>query len=309
MREVYDRIEMIKADRAHGASWLSRQALETLKLATEKSDAATSDDFIKYLMQVGRDLMKARPSMASLTNITSRAIYYVLENSKKVSDLDSLEQFTIQVAEEMIESSLEAMHKAAFNSSQLIQEKSTIITHSYSSTVKEAIKLLKRKDVKVIVTESRPLYEGRKLATELLSFEIPFTLIIDSAIGYFTSEADVALVGADSILSDGSIVNKTGTYLLALAAKESNIPFYVVCEIYKFDIKNYLGVNVELEEKEGTEIVEALSGINTRNIYFDITPPKLVTKIITDKRSFKPTEIRSYMKKLKRFLEWFIHYR
>ncbi len=304
MEGVKGRIEEIKADRNHGASWLSRRALDTLKLVAKESDATTADDFIKHLKQVGMELMEARPSMAPLTNIISYAIHDVLESSEK--DLSSLKRFTIYKAEELTESSREAMLKAAANVSELIRERATIITHSYSSTVVEAIKRSRVKGVRIIVTESRPLYEGRKLAHEISSLEIPVTLIIDSAVGHFTSEADVALVGADSILADGSIINKIGTYTLALAAKESKIPFYVTCETYKFDVKSYLGMKVELEEKNGSEIVEDLTGVSIRNPYFDITPPKLVTRIVTNERSFKPSEISSYMERLKAYLEWFI---
>ena len=304
--EIKERIEKIKSDRNHGASWLSRQALYTLKLVAERSNATTCNDLIRHLMQVGKQLVEAHPSMAPLTNTISHAIYNISENSER--DLDSLKRFIIYRVKELIENSRKSMLKAALNASKLIQEGTTIITHSYSSTIMEAINQLRGKGVQVIISESRPLYEGRKVAHELSLLEIPVTLIIDSALGHFSSVADVALVGADSVLADGSIINKIGTYLLALAAKESNIPFYVVCETYKFNIKSYLGMKIELEQKESSEITDDISGVNIRNLYFDITPPKFVSQIITEGKEFKPNEVVSHMKKYKKYLEWLKEY-
>ncbi|NIU84802.1 MAG: hypothetical protein GWN31_12955, partial [Candidatus Thorarchaeota archaeon] len=101
------------------------------------------------------------------------------------------------------------------NTVAMLEGLETVITHSHSSTVYLA--LSHRPDLRVIIPESRPLFEGRSLAKDLASHGLKVTLMVDAAMAAFAREADAALVGADSVLADGTIVNKIGTRLLALA--------------------------------------------------------------------------------------------
>jgi translation initiation factor 2B subunit (eIF-2B alpha/beta/delta family) len=199
---------------------------------------------------------------------------------------------------EIVERSKEASLKISENAKKLVENR-RVITHSCSSTV---IEILKAKGVNVIVSESRPLYEGRRVARELSEFGIPVTLITDASVGYFASKADIALVGADTILADGSLVNKMGTYLLALSSRKSNVPFYVACELDK--LSSYSPREIELEEKEASEVLsEKLPNVTIRNIYFDITPAELVTKIITEKGMMEPYEAVDYAREMEEHLK------
>jgi translation initiation factor 2B subunit (eIF-2B alpha/beta/delta family) len=119
-------------------------------------------------------------------------------------------------------------------------------------------------------------------------------------------DADFVLIGADSILADGSIINKIGTSVIALTAWEKQVPFYVVCEKIKFNVWNWLlgKKAVVLEEKDPSEIFDPknLSRIMIRNIYFDITPAKYVWGIITEDGVIKPSEVSSHIEKFFRKL-------
>jgi eIF-2B alpha/beta/delta-like uncharacterized protein len=267
-----------------------------LKLVAEKSRASTPEDFLHKLVSVGKQLAEVRQSMSPIRNRVARVIYELLHESRR--DLDSLKSFTIHKVNEIVERSKEASLKISENAKKLVENR-RVITHSCSSTV---IEILKAKGVNVIVSESRPLYEGRRVARELSEFGIPVTLITDASVGYFASKADIALVGADTILADGSLVNKMGTYLLALSSRKSNVPFYVACELDK--LSSYSPREIELEEKEASEVLsEKLPNVTIRNIYFDITPAELVTKIITEKGMMEPYEAVDYAREMEEHLK------
>ena len=102
--------------------------------------------------------------------------------------------------------------------------------------------------------------------------------------GLFLGQADLVLVGADTILADGGVVNKAGTYLLALAAKASDAPFHVCCEGFKFSRKH----TVRLEEMDPSELnAPKMPNLSVRNTYFDLTPADLISAWITEQGVFQ----------------------
>jgi translation initiation factor 2B subunit (eIF-2B alpha/beta/delta family) len=186
---------------------------------------------------------------------------------------------------------------------KLLSVNMTVFTHSYSSTVVNAILESGTENLKVIVTESRPLNEGIETAKSLAQkYEV--TLITDALTGYFIGQADIVMVGADSILSNGSVVNKVGTYLIALAAKGCGIPVYALCQTNKFYAKSYFGETIELEEKQASEILkESIPNVCVRNIYFENTPSELITGIITEKGILKPNELSTRFNEMAEYLK------
>jgi len=284
---INEAVKRISLDREHGATQLAKEALKALKLIIEMDKSKNLTEFLINVEEAGFKLANARPSMASLMNLISKTIYLIRERSNALS-LKELKKFAILKINEVIFESENAVNKIAELTSKFIKEK-TIITHSFSSTVIETIK--KSSVKKVIVSEGRPLFEGRKTAIQLSKFNIPTILITDAALGFFISKSEAALVGCDSILIDGSIVNKVGTYLLALAAKDNNIPFYVVSETSKIIPKN---INeIKLETLSGKEIAKKLpKKIKVENLYFDITKPNLITALITEEGIIKPEEVK-----------------
>ena len=100
------------------------------------------------------------------------------------------------------------------------------------------------------------------------------------------------VVGADSILADGSVLNKAGTALLARAARGHGVPFYVLTETLKISPRAWSGDLTVLEEHPGQEVwSQAPQGIDVRNFYFDHTPAELVTQIITEQGPLSIGEI------------------
>jgi len=280
MREVARRIEKIKADRVHGASYLSRQALEVLKLVIEK-DSGTKEDFLEGLKNVGARLIKARPSMAPIANLVAHLLYQIFQVSKE-KELDSLRDLAYSKTEELKRSSKLCLEKAATRGAETIEDSDRIMTCSYSSTIKEVFRIAHRgeKKVRVWILESK--YKNRSygkiMAEELCRQKIFARIVPDVAIKDCISEVRKVLVGADSVLRDGGLVNGMPTYELALSAK-GKLPFYVVCETLKFNPR-VSSKQVKLEEG------------------FDLTPPELITGIITEVGTFKPENVTLQMRGL-----------
>ena len=299
--EIASLIDEIKDDKIHGASQLARQAVEVLKVAAEHSQAKSVEQFLAEQKAVGKRLMSARPAMAPLFNIVNRLLKTIFERSAEMN-LDSVRQLTISKADEAVNDSLRAIAQIAQYGSQLITDGDKIMTHSYSSTVMEMLKVAftKHRNIKVITTRSGPGHTGERIARQLGLYGIPVTFIDDAAMGLYISTVNKVVVGADRVCADGKVINGIGTYQLALAAKRAGIPFYVFCETLKFDSR-LRGDEVDLEEKEPSEVVEPgvlPSGVRVKNPYFDITPLELITGIVTENGLLTPEEVINYIKHL-----------
>ncbi|GLZ29582.1 methylthioribose-1-phosphate isomerase [Lentzea sp. NBRC 105346] len=135
----------------------------------------------------------------------------------------------------------------------------------------------------VYVDETRPLLQGARLtAWELAQLGVEHTVVVDSAGPSVIARglADVVIVGADRIAANGDVVNKIGTYPLALAAARAGIPFVVAAPESTVDLATSTGADVEIEIRSPAEV-----GVpNALNYAFDVTPADLVTAIITDER-------------------------
>ncbi|AMM53420.1 translation initiation factor IF-2B subunit alpha [Pyrococcus kukulkanii] len=253
----------MREERIRGASWLAKRGAEAFLVLAREMDESLLEDAIRELKE---EIVRVNPSMASLHNLVR--FFPVTNDREKI----------IARAEEFLRRIEEAKRELASIGAQLIDPGDVIITHSLSSAVLEIFKLAKTrgKEFKVILTESAPDYEGLKLAEELESLGIDFEIITDSQMGLFCKKATLALVGADMVTKDGYVVNKVGTYLLALACHENNVPFYVAAETYKFH---------PTQKAEDVELVERplkRGKFEVRNVLFDITPWRFIRGIITE---------------------------
>jgi len=147
------------------------------------------------------------------------------------------------------------------------------------------------KRVAVIADETRPFLQGLRLtAWELAKDNIPVTVITDNMAGHVMKEGkiDAVVVGADRIAANGDTANKIGTYMVAVLAKEHNIPFYVAAPITTLDLSLASGAEIPIEERDSTEITHIREhqlgpdGVAVHNPAFDVTPNHLIAAIITD---------------------------
>lgn len=269
----------ILQDREHGASELARRCLTLLAEIAEHAPADDSHGLRALLDHQAGRLAEARPSMAPVGNLLERWRHELARRANE-NDLSLWRRQAAAVARELAAASLRAVDDLSAHGAALLGPGRTIMTHSLSSTVLAVFRALKDSGLEVIVTESRPLCEGRRLAEQLSRWEVPVTYITDAQMGLFVARADAVLVGADSLLADGSVVNKSGTYPLALLAREQAVPFYVCCESFK----RWRGSDQPpLEEMAAEELgVEALPQVSIRNIYFEITPARWVSAWISE---------------------------
>jgi len=141
------------------------------------------------------------------------------------------------------------------------------------------------KSIEAFATESRPWRQGLLTARDLAKAGIRPNLIVDSAARWLMKDVDVVVVGADTICSNGALINKIGTSQIALAAHEARVPFLVAAETFKFSPKTMYGELVEIEERGSSEVVrldEVPEGTRVLNPVFDATPPEYIDAIITE---------------------------
>jgi len=241
-----------------------------------------------------RKVHTVRPTSIMITNFARRLLRRADELLNSGMASGEIAQNLVLEIQRIREDIEKAVHVAATLCARRIEEGETIMTCSYSQTVLEVFQLAKRdKRFNVIVTESRPGGEGVLLAERLEKAGVDVTLIVDSAVRYFMKDVDKVIVGADAIAANGAVVNKVGTSLIALAAHEARVRFYVAAETYKFSPATFLGELVVIEERDATEVVPRqllgrLGRVKVRNPAFDVTPPEYIDAIITEKGLIPP---------------------
>jgi translation initiation factor 2B subunit (eIF-2B alpha/beta/delta family) len=276
-RRVHRR-ELVE-DRVAGASQLARQALDSLAEYVASGSAGDAATLRRASIEFAEELQYARPNMAPIFNLVQRWADRV--EALEAGDLAAFRRQAASIAQELSDASLHAVDRVADRAAGVIGPNQVVITHSMSSTVEATFRALATRGVHAILSESRPGLEGRNQALHLDHFGVPVVFITDAQLGHASAEATVALVGADTLLGDGAVVNKAGTYLLALAARDRGIPFYVCCESFKqvpFGAANY-----DLEALDPAELDAPRGGrITPRNVYFDITPARLIDGWLTE---------------------------
>lgn len=287
-KDVLQIADDIKSMRIRGATLIAKYAVLAMKIAAEKY-TGSDRDFKRYLSNVATTLLHTRPTAVSLPN----AIYYVINRVINSSD-EEARAIAKNASEEFMRMIDESHEKIIEFGSKLIRDEDIIFTHCHSTAVVDVISraFSQGKRIEVINTETRPLFQGRIVLRELANKGIKVTHIPDSAIRVFIKNATMAIVGADTITSDGYLVNKVGTSHVALAAWEAGIPFYSVAEFIKFSPVSLQGGEVEIEFRSPKEIldvypkelVESLlqKKTNFLNPAFDFTPPDQITAFITN---------------------------
>ncbi|HIE28899.1 TPA: NUDIX domain-containing protein [Candidatus Poribacteria bacterium] len=300
--EIAEGIDKIEQDRAHGASELASMALDVLKTAMEFPAIGETDELFEYLSNIGWHLHHIRPSMSPLINAIAYVLYQSQRRLNQAENISDFKRHILKIIDEYKAYLKDALAIIYRDTKALLSDDMTIFTHSYSSTVVNAILASGRRNLNIIVTESRPLNEGVKTATKVAQ-EYDVTLITDAQAGYFIANADIVLMGADSILSDGSLINKVGTHLIALAAQKHKVPVYALCQTNKFHLRSYDGETIKLEEKDGREVIsENIPNVSVRNIYFEITPAELISGIVTEKGILGPKDFASQLKNWRKAL-------
>src|SRR3989440_4587231 len=263
MESIEQRLLTVCNDRDHGSHWIVRAAISILyDIATESS----SDESMQRLQMAARKLEQSHPAMAALVGAARRILNTPGGLSKKAAE-----------AARLLEEVDHAAEHIAANARPLL--KGTLMTHSLSGTILDVLVACRAQIERVIVLEGRPRYEGRNMAQLLVKQGgLAVTLITDAQADIFLPQCQAVVVGADTVLANGDVINKAGTALLAWAARGHKVPFYVLCETLKISSRTWSGDLAQLEEKEAGEVMEEpIEGVTTRNFYFDLTVSRLIT--------------------------------
>jgi len=273
-----------------------------LALAALQSDAKEKNQLIQDLEKAKKILFETRPTAINLSWGLEK-IMKIAEQGKTVSEIRDT---VIVKAKEMAEEDININKQMGKNGAELFQDNDTIMTHCNAGALATvaygtALGVIRAtnesgKNIKVIATETRPVQQGSRLtAFELKHDGIDVSLIPDTAVGYTMANDLVngVVVGADRILQTGHVFNKIGTYQVATMAKQHNIPFYVAAPLSTFDLENK-PEDVTIEQRKASEVTgigdkkTAPDGIDVINPAFDITPPELISGIITENGIAKP---------------------
>ena len=205
-------------------------------------------------------------------------------------------------ASDFIKKSTNAGEKIAEYGGKRINDGDVILTHCNSSMALGCIKYAwdEGKDIRVIATESRPKKQGYITVRQLAEHGVPVTLIVDSAVRHKMTDIDKVYVGADTVASNGAVINKIGTSQVALCAHEARVSVTVCAETYKFSSETVFGDLIKIEERDPNEIVnpDDFPGVDISNPVFDATPAKYVDSIITEEGVISPSYAYKIIKEM-----------
>ena len=284
-----DRIRRLEVQ---GARNVAITAIKAIEAAAKESKAKMKEALLKELSDAKTVLFASRETEPLMRNAVRHVIHAVEKSDEK--SVRELVDVVSQVSSQFLESLERSKEKIAAIGSKRVSNHSKVLTHCHSSTVTHMLRRakLEGKSFEVICTESRPVFQGRITAKEMLDAGIETTLIVDSAVRYFMNEVDLVVVGADAITSEGNVINKIGTSMVALAAKEARTPFYVVSDLLKFDPVTIHGDYERIEERSPREVwKDAPSGLTIRNPAFDVTRREFIHGIICEEGIISPHSI------------------
>jgi len=267
-----------------------------LALAALQSNASTKEELINDLNSAKNVLFETRPTAVNL----AWGLEKIMEVARSCKDPEEIKKIVVETAKQMADQDVKINMTMGKHGSKLFDDNDTVLTHCNAGalatvgygTALGVIRASKEsgKNIKVIATETRPVQQGSRLtAFELKHDGIDVSLIPDTAVGYTLANnlVNKIIVGADRILKTGHVFNKIGTYQVALLAKQHNVPFYVAAPLSTFDL-NSNPEDIVIEQRKSSEVTgigqkkTAPDDINVINPAFDMTPPELISGIITE---------------------------
>ncbi len=285
-------LKAIREDNTSGASELIHRAVQCLILFSETSQAPSPSGFKRDLLDFVQMLNASQPTMAPFLNLANT----VLIRIEDVEEVEGIREAVGEAAKAFASGLREILRRIAIHAANVLTGKEGILTHSYSSTVFEAIRFASNagRSFRVFCTESRPILEGVNMAKKLASEGVEVHVILDSAAPSLLKEIDLFLTGGDA-LSPLGLVNKIGTYGIAIAAKALGVPFYALCGTDKI-LTGGLAKRLRIEPKDPGEILPTPhSGVEVINRYFDITPIESLSGVVTEEGVWQGEQLNRFV--------------
>ncbi|XP_012268409.1 translation initiation factor eIF-2B subunit alpha [Athalia rosae] len=274
-------------------------AIRTLLKVLEHSDSETVQE-LQYCLQNAVDTMRSTDhpvtGIASGCELFLRFITLATLDTPSFADCKGI---MIQRGKLFYEKLFAARGKVAKLAAQFIIDGSRVLTHSKSRVVLQTMReaAASNKRFEVYVTTSSPDNSGEEMCRDLTSLEVPCTLILDSAMGYVMEQVDMVMVGAEGVAESGGIINKVGTYTMAMSAQEVKKPFYALTESYKFS-RIYPLNQVDLPNEFKYTASTLKKDLQREHPLVDYTPPSYITLLFTDLGILTPSAVSDELIKL-----------
>ncbi len=322
LKDVDQVVAAIRDMAVRGAPAIGVAAAFGFALAAFHSPASTTDALWKDLEVAAESLRQSRPTAVNLVWALER----MLQLARRIEPQEPglIRTLLLEEAERLADEDVEVNRRMGQYGAELINDGDTVIHHCNTGALATvdygtALGVIRTaheqgKHVHVLVDETRPRLQGARLtAWELEQYGIPYEIITDNAAGYFLRSGQVAavFVGADRVAANGDVANKVGTYMLALAANDNNVPTYSVVPTSTIDLSISSGDHIPIEERDPSEVLDlqrngqpiAPEESRARNPAFDITPHHLIAAIITEVGILRPpyeTSLRLAVKETQR---------
>ncbi|XP_058473994.1 translation initiation factor eIF-2B subunit alpha isoform X4 [Solea solea] len=266
------------------------------------------------LLTPGETILGLRESLkwatACLTGVDSSVavssggelfLRFITLTSLEHQDLSRCKKMMEERGELFLEKISMSRSKVAKLCHTFIKDGAKILTHSYSRVVLRVLEkaAAEKKRFSVYVTESQPDSAGRQMAEALRKLNVPVTVVLDAAVGYVLEKVDLVIIGAEGVVESGGIINKIGTYQMALCSKTHNKPFYVVAESFKF-VRLYPLNQQDVPDKfkYKADTLKTVQNLSEEHPIIDYTPPSLITLLFTDLGVLTPSAVSDELIKL-----------
>ena len=308
LRSIEEVAEAIKKMVVRGAPAIGISAAMGLALGAQQS-VGTSVADLEYDFNYMCEVMAAtRPTAVNLFWAIERMRSAFRRAQAQTDNVEEVKKALVKEAQAIFDEDLVSNRAMGRFGGELIPDNSTVLTHCNAGALATAgdygtaLGVIRGacdagKRIAVIADETRPFLQGSRLtAWELDKDNIPVTLITDNMAGHVMKQGkvDAVVVGADRIASNGDTANKIGTYMVAVLARQHDIPFYVAAPLSTVDLNIASGEQIPIEERNTREVTHirehrlAPEGINVQNFAFDVTPNDMIAAIITDKGVARP---------------------
>lgn len=304
MKQLLEDAQKIKSLEIQGASNIAISAIDFLSNYAKRLKCENTEVCFKELYTAQVILIDTRPTEPAMKN-GLKFIMNKLEQEKEsiipeyISDI--IEKYKNLYCD-MLQNSKKRIAEIGARRFPSSGQKFNVMTHCHSSLVTGILLEAKRqgKDFKVINTETQPRLQGRKTAKKLLNANIKVIHVVDSAMRWAVRhyQVNMIIIGADSITSEGTIINKIGSRLLALVAHEEHVPFYVASPLLKYNPETNLGLLETIEMRDPREIWnDPPEGIEILNPAFETVSRRYIDGLITEAGIFASSHVPNYFAK------------
>jgi len=308
MENLLKNVEKIRSLKIQGATNVATHAIDFLSQYAQELECNDIGSYIDRMIEAKKMLESTRVTEPAMRN----GLNYIINKLEKerecldINDIPSKIETLKNEYKEMLKTAKKKIAEIGARRIPKVEKDNEfiIMTHCHSSVVTSILLEAKRQgndNFRVINTETQPVLQGRKTAKKLLSAGIDVVHIVDSAMRWAVNhyKVDIIIVGADSITSEGTVLNKIGTRLLALVAHEEHVPFYVASPLLKYNPETSFGMLEEIEMRDPTEIWDFQHNhLSILNPAFETVSRRYIDGLITEAGIFASSHVHNYFTKL-----------